>query len=91
MRQERDFSTTILIPCKNEKGNIEPAIKRLPEFGSHQGIIFVEGGSTDGTKEEIERVIQAYPEKDIKLIVQDGVGKGDAVRKGFSEATGDIL
>ena len=91
IRQERDFSTTILIPCKNEKGNVEPAIKRLPEFGSHQEIIFVEGGSTDGTKEEIQRVIQAYPEKDIKLIVQDGVGKGDAVRKGFSEATGDIL
>jgi glycosyltransferase involved in cell wall biosynthesis len=45
----------------------------------------------DGTQEEINRIIAAYPEKDIRLILQDGQGKGDAVRKGFSAAKGDIL
>jgi len=90
-RKEREFSTTILIPCKNERDNVEPAIKRIPNFGKHQEIIFVDGHSTDGTIEEIKRIIRFHQDKDIKLILQDGHGKGDAVRKGFSVATGDIL
>jgi glycosyltransferase involved in cell wall biosynthesis len=63
----------------------------LPDFGNHQEIIFVDGHSSDGTPEEVERVMRAYPTKDIKLMVQDGHGKGDAVRKGFRVAKGDIL
>lgn len=84
-------SATVLIPCRNEKGNIENAIKRLPDFCEELEIIFVEGGSHDGTKEEINRVINNYSEKNIKLLVQDGLGKGDAVRKGFEYAQGEIL
>jgi ubiquinone/menaquinone biosynthesis C-methylase UbiE/GT2 family glycosyltransferase len=91
MRDHQKFSTTILIPCKNEKGNIEPAVERIPPFGGHQEIIFVDGNSTDGTQEEIKRVIKSYPEKDIKFLIQDGLGKGDAVRKGFAAANEDIL
>jgi len=91
LRDKREFSSTILIPCRNEKGNIEAAVTRLPSFGGHQEIVFVEGGSTDGTREEIHRVIERYPEKDIKLVEQEGRGKGDAVRSGFSIAKGDIL
>jgi ubiquinone/menaquinone biosynthesis C-methylase UbiE len=90
-KDEREFSTTILIPCKNEKGNIEPAVKRIPPFGQHQEIIFVDGHSTDGTQEEINRIIKAYPHKDIQFMIQDGQGKGDAVRQGFGSANGDIL
>ncbi|MBW1826251.1 MAG: glycosyltransferase [Deltaproteobacteria bacterium] len=90
-KEKREFSTTILIPCKNERGNIESAIKRIPPFGNHQEIIFVDGHSTDGTQEEVNRIIAAYPEKDIRLILQDGEGKGDAVRKGFAAAKEDIL
>lgn len=90
-KEKREFTVTILIPCKNEKGNIEPAVKRIPAFGKHQEIIFVYGHSTDNTQEEIHKVIKAYPDKDIKFMVQDGQGKGDAVRKGFASAKGDIL
>ncbi|MDP2652783.1 MAG: glycosyltransferase [Candidatus Omnitrophota bacterium] len=86
-----DFSATILVPCRNEKGNIEHAVTRTPEFGSRQEFIFVEGGSKDGTYEEVERVMKKYPQKDIKLFKQTGKGKGDAVRLGFSKASGDIL
>lgn len=85
------YSVTILVPCRNEKGNIESAITRTPVFGSHQEFIFVEGWSKDGTFEECARMIQKYPEKDIKLFKQAGKGKGDAVHMGFSKATGDIL
>jgi len=84
-------STTVLIPCRNEKGNIENAVRRLPDFCDDLEILYVEGNSKDGTLEEINRVISTYPEKDIKVLVQDGKGKGDAVRKGFSNARGEIL
>jgi SAM-dependent methyltransferase len=89
---DRKFSVSVVIPCRNEKGNIESAILRMPRFGSAQEILFVEGNSSDGTFEECERVRDAYKEVwDIKVLKQDGKGKGDAVRKGFTAATGDVL
>jgi len=86
-----DLSTTIVIPCRNEKGNIKNAIERIPEFGKHREIIFVDGHSADGTQDEIRRLIPLYPEKNIKLLIQTGRGKGNAVREGFEEAHGEIL
>jgi ubiquinone/menaquinone biosynthesis C-methylase UbiE len=89
---DRKFSASILIPCRNERGNIENAIRRMPRFGSAQEILFVEGNSIDGTFEECERVREAYRESwDIKVLKQDGKGKGDAVRKGFAAAKHDVL
>ena len=89
---ERKFSASILVPCRNEKGNIENAIRRMPRFGAAQEILFVEGNSSDGTFEECQRVRDAYRGRwDIKVLKQDGKGKGDAVRKGFAAATGDVL
>ncbi|MHB1218312.1 MAG: glycosyltransferase [Alphaproteobacteria bacterium] len=87
----RPLSATVVIPCRNERGNIEPAVQRLPRFADDLEIIFVEGHSRDGTMDEIRRVIAAYPQYDIKGFVQDGKGKGDAVRKGFAAARGDVL
>jgi glycosyltransferase involved in cell wall biosynthesis len=89
--QKRPQSVTILIPCRNERGNIEAAIKRIPAFCKDMEILFVEGGSNDGTLEEINRVIEKYPKKDIKVLVQKGKGKGDAVRLGFGKARGEVL
>ena len=89
---DRKFSASIVIPCRNENGNIENAILRMPRFGSAQEILFVEGNSSDGTFEECERVRDAYRDSwDIKVLKQDGKGKGDAVRKGFAAASGDVL
>ncbi len=86
------YSVSVVIPCRNERGTVTEAIRRMPPLGRHTEIIFVDGNSTDGTCEEIESAIQAYPDRDIKLIHQGcGVGKGDAVRKGFAAATGDVL
>src|SRR5262249_19573271 len=87
---DRKFSASILIPCRNERGNIENAILRMPRFGSAQEILFVEGNSSDGTFEECERVRDAYKDSwDIKVLKQDG--KGKAVRKGFAAAKNDVL
>lgn len=89
---DRKLSASIVIPCRNERGNIEDAIRRMPRFGSRQEILFVEGNSSDGTFAECERVRDAYKDQwDIKVFKQDGKGKGDAVRKGFAAASGDVL
>lgn len=89
---DRKLSASILIPCRNERGNIENAILRMPRFGSAQEILFVEGNSSDGTFQECERVRDAYRDSwDITVLKQDGKGKGDAVRKGFAAAKHDVL
>ncbi|MCB2203209.1 glycosyltransferase [bacterium] len=88
-REEK--SVTVLIPTRNERGNIAAALDRLPQFGSHVEVLFVDGHSTDGTLDEIEAQAKARPEMDIRWFSQDGKGKGDAVRKGFANAKCDIL
>jgi glycosyltransferase involved in cell wall biosynthesis len=84
-------SVTVVIPARNERGNIEAAVKRIPRFAQALEIIFVEGGSRDGTWEEIARVAAAYPDCNIKAMRQPGTGKGDAVFSGFDAARGDVL
>jgi SAM-dependent methyltransferase len=86
-----ELSASVVVPCRNERGNIAAAVERLPKFTEDLEIIYVEGGSTDGTFEECKRVKAAHPELDIKVFKQPGKGKGDAVRKGFAEAKGDVL
>lgn len=89
--EPKEFSVSVVVPARNEKGNIENAIIRTPEFGSHQEFIFIEGNSADGTYDEMLRVQKAYPEKDIKVMKQSGKGKGNAVREAFAAACGDVL
>ncbi len=89
--EPQEFSVSIVVPARNEKGNIENAVKRTPKFGSHQEFIFIEGNSKDDTYAEMLRVQQAYPDIDIKVMKQTGKGKGNAVREAFAAATGDIL
>ncbi len=86
------YSTTVVIPARNESGNIENAITRLPKFGKHVEIIFIEGNSTDDTWKKIQEIQKKYAAThDIKIGQQKGKGKADAVREGYKMATGDIL
>lgn len=88
---DAEITCSVVVPCRNEKGNIEQVVLRIPEMGKAVEIVFVEGHSNDGTLEECERVIKKYCNKKIKVFVQEGEGKADAVRKGFSCASGDVL
>ncbi|MEC7537814.1 MAG: glycosyltransferase, partial [Pseudomonadota bacterium] len=91
-RSDWQPSVSVLVPCRNEKGNIESAITRMPRFAEDMEILYVEGHSSDGTFEECERVRDAYAgEWEIRVAQQEGKGKGDAVRKGFEMARKDIL
>jgi len=89
--QKQEKSVSVVIPARNEKGNIEPALKLMPAFGSSLEIIFAEGNSSDGTWEEMIRVQQHYKDHNIKVIKQSGKGKGNAVREAFDVASGDVL
>jgi SAM-dependent methyltransferase len=86
-----EYSVSIIIPAKNEKGNIESAIQRTPGFGKSQEFIFVEGHSSDDTLNEMLRVQKALKDKNIIVKTQTGKGKGNAVREGFEAASGEIL
>ncbi|MGH9221827.1 MAG: glycosyltransferase family 2 protein [Vicinamibacterales bacterium] len=85
-------SLSIVIPCRNERGNIESAVTRLPAFPAPVELIFVEGHSSDGTWEEVQRGVAAHGDR-MKLSAyrQTGKGKSDAVRLGFSKATNDLI
>ncbi len=90
--EARDLSVSIVIPARNEAGNIEAALQRTPDMGKWTEIIFVEGNSTDNTWQTIQEMAEKYAEKrKIKTMRQPGKGKGDAVRTGFDAAEGDIL
>lgn len=89
--KRKDYSVSIIIPAKNEKGNIENAIKQIPEFAKDIEYIFVEGDSSDGTYEEMLRVKNLYSDRKIKVLKQTGKGKGNAVREGFEVAEGEML
>ncbi len=89
---DQKYSVSIVIPARNEAGNIENAITRLPAFGKHQEIIFIEGNSTDDTWDVIKQIQKKYSAThDIKIGQQEHKGKNDACKKGFAMASGDIL
>lgn len=84
-------SVSLIIPARNEAGNIADIFARTPVMGKRTELIFVEGHSTDLTYETIQEGIKKNPDRPCQLLRQSGVGKGDAVRLGFSRALGDIL
>ena len=84
-------TVSVVVPARNEAGNIEAAVRRTPEMGGGTELIFVEGHSRDNTWEEIERAAAQFSDRRIRTLRQTGQGKGNAVREAFAAATGDIL
>jgi SAM-dependent methyltransferase len=82
---------SVIVPARNEAGNIENVVQRVPEMGAGTEIVFVEGHSRDDTYAAIEAAIARHPERRMQLLRQSGAGKGDAVRLGFAEARGGVL
>ncbi len=89
---ETMYPVSVVIPVRNESGNIESAIQRTPRMGSYTELIFIEGNSTDDSWEKIQEMAAKYRDThSIRIARQNGKGKGDAVRMGFEMAIGDIL
>lgn len=86
-------SVSVIVAARNEEGNIAALVDRVPRLAVRQELIFVEGGSRDDTWGAIQRAIGTTNPSGsvVSAHKQTGVGKGDAVRLGFTHATGDIL
>jgi SAM-dependent methyltransferase len=82
---------SVIVPARNEAGNIDAIVERTPEMKAGTELLFVEGGSSDHTFEAIEQAIAGHPDRNITLLKQPGKGKGDAVRHAFAAARGEIL
>ncbi|HET9910253.1 MAG TPA: bifunctional class I SAM-dependent methyltransferase/glycosyltransferase family 2 protein, partial [Anaerolineales bacterium] len=82
---------SVIVPARNESGNIKAIFERTPRMGRETELIFVEGHSRDDTYAAIEREIAAHPSTPSLLLRQTGIGKADAVRLGFSQARGEVL
>jgi glycosyltransferase involved in cell wall biosynthesis len=81
----------VIIPCKDEKGNVDAAVRRIPQLGRETEIIFCDDQSTDGTADEIMRVRASYPYKNVRFEKGPGICKSKNVWTGFDAATCDIL
>ena len=91
-QQLKENSASIIIPARNESGNMVRVLDRIPLLGKSTEVIFVEGNSTDDTYTAIRNEIRRYKGKiKTQLVKQTGRGKGDAVRVGFSKASNDIF
>jgi len=91
LTQKKDLKCSIVLTCRDEEGNIEEILRRIPKLGKHTEIIFVEGHSKDNTYAEIERMIGIHKDRDIKLFKQPGYGQKDALHYGFKKAKGDFI
>jgi len=90
-REPEDVAVSVIVPCRNERENVIPAVERMPEMGRHTEIIFCDDKSTDGTAAEVERLMKLYPERDIRLVEGPAICKADNVWTGFRAARGDVL
>ncbi|MGI9149873.1 MAG: glycosyltransferase [Chloroflexota bacterium] len=82
---------SVIVPARNESGNITAILDRTPHMGRGTELVFVEGHSTDATYETIQREIARRPQAQCRLLRQTGKGKGDAVRLGIAHARGEVL
>jgi len=90
-KAEAEPKVSVIVPARNEAGNIQAIIERVPKMGRETELVFVEGHSKDETYPAIERELAAHPSTPGMLLRQTGIGKADAVRLGFEKATGDVL
>ena len=90
-KAEKDISVSVVVPCRNEQGNIQAAVERIPVMGKQTEILFGDDKSTDGTADEVRRMQALYPEKNIRLINGPGICKAENVWTCFDAAQGDVL
>jgi SAM-dependent methyltransferase len=88
---ENDISVSVIVPCRNEVHNVQPAVERIPSMGMQTEIIFCDDKSTDGTADEVRRMQALYPDKNIRLVAGPGICKAENVWTGFRASRGDVL
>jgi hypothetical protein len=89
--REEDVTVSVVVPCRNERGNVQSAVQRIPDMGKGTEILFCDDKSTDGTSDEVRYIQRQYPERNIRLIEGPGICKAENVWSGFRAARGDVL
>ncbi|MBN1314662.1 MAG: glycosyltransferase family 2 protein [Anaerolineales bacterium] len=80
---------SVIIPCYNEENTIKEILLQVLATGRASEIIVVDDGSTDGTRDILDKL---YDQDDVKIILHDqNKGKGAAVRTGLEHASGDVM
>jgi glycosyltransferase involved in cell wall biosynthesis len=75
---------TVILPTINEERNLSYVLPRIPPIVDE--ILLVDGHSTDNTVELAKKLCPR-----IRVIYQDGKGKGNALKCGIAKAVGDII
>ena len=87
----KKMSKSILIPAKNEEGNLEELISRIPKFQNEYEIIIVCGKSKDNTYEKALEIKQENNDLNIKVIEQSKNGKANAIWEGLDICNYDLI
>jgi ubiquinone/menaquinone biosynthesis C-methylase UbiE len=88
---EEDVTVSVVVPCRNEVGNVRSAAERIPSMGKGTEILFCDDKSMDGTADEVRRMQDLYPDKNIRLVEGPGICKAENVWAGFRASRGDVL
>lgn len=87
-----EMSVSVVVPVRNEVKNIRAIVERIFKMGKETEIVLVEGGSTDGTAEECQKVIdQGLSKIPVKFHKQTKKGKGNAVKEGIDHSSGELI
>ncbi len=81
---------SVIMPCYNEKKTIRTIVALVLQQPFDIELLIVDDGSKDGTRDILAELALQYPQ--VRVLLQDvNQGKGAALRRGFAEATGDIV
>jgi SAM-dependent methyltransferase len=88
--RREELSVSVVVPCHNEECNVAACAQRVPDMGAGTELIFVDDGSTDGTRAAVLAAMARDPR--VRLVACDiNRGKANAVRAGFDAARNDVL
>lgn len=89
------LALSVVLPAYQERDGIHDVVARLVEILNQSGVgyevIVVDDGSTDGTREVLDRTANAFPDRVRVIRHPYNKGNGAAVRTGIRAATGEVI
>ncbi len=89
-KTDKKYTVSVLVPTYNEEKTVEDTIEKIFAIDySIKELIVLNDGSTDKTKEIVERLLKKYPK--LKLVNKENSGKGDSLNQGIKIAKGELI